>query len=63
MEVGQVFLISNGKQQIRYMCTSTGPLHYELRRCCLPKTKADANRFAPTISIKFELQSAPIKPQ
>lgn len=53
MNLGSVVEIVNGKWSCKYMVHSVGKLGYRLQRVKIARTKADNNRFAEYINIKY----------
>ena len=52
MRVGDKIKITNGKYSEIYVAVSTSPIGLTLKRLCIPKSKADANRLANNIVIE-----------
>lgn len=59
MHIGMIVGITNGKHKQKYMVVARSDLFYELRRCSLPKSKADGLRHPIVVQITIEAQPAP----
>jgi hypothetical protein len=51
MQAGSIYKIQLGKYSDSYLCTSSSPIGYNLKRVRTPKSKIDAVRLPEHISI------------
>ena len=57
MRLGEIYEFDFSKYKVKYVVTGTSILGYKLQRVKPATTKADFNRFPPTIHLNIHLKS------